>query len=309
MISRSHLRRGISLLEVLISMGILTIGLVSVLALIPAGRSQALKAGALDRSVALAQNAAADFITRGFLRPAGWGSAPTGSIAIFDPLDKSGFWGPLPGVSVLAPRVDAPTFATSGNVITAAGSMVSDILMRGEDDVRFSTDKVGDDDPPLAIWAATGTTGRRVFDGSFSYLAMLSGSGTTWIPGDYKTLTIVTFNRRDVTRQPVTLTANIADGVWNVVQANVPDGMALKDLIKPGAMVLYKSAGGAMEWKRVLLAADATLPAAPSAWRIGLTCEGTELIVSNPNEIYVFPGANGSLQMPVRLEGTSPWND
>jgi Tfp pilus assembly protein PilV len=46
----AHAPRGITLLEVLIAMGILTIGLVSVAALVPAGRSQAMKAAIYDRS-------------------------------------------------------------------------------------------------------------------------------------------------------------------------------------------------------------------------------------------------------------------
>lgn len=76
-LSTHHNRHGISLLEVLISMGILTVGLVSVLSMIPAGRSQTMKANAYDRGTTLAANAAADLINRGLIRPAGWLSGPT----------------------------------------------------------------------------------------------------------------------------------------------------------------------------------------------------------------------------------------
>jgi Tfp pilus assembly protein PilV len=309
-------RRGISLMEVLISMGILTIGLVSVISLIPAGRSQATKASAIDRSASLAQNAAADFINRGFMRPSGWNATPSSNIAVFDPLcDSAGdvFWTKTLGQSVIHPRIDAVTTCSSTTSITSANSATADVVMRGEDDIRYSTDNVADDSPPLARWSYSATTGRHVFDGSYSYLATLSGANTSWKPGEYKTLTIVTFNKRDTSLEPVLLTlSDTTSGIWDVVVTNIPTGQSLKDVIKPGAMVLAytSSPTSAYSWQRVLMAADATSSVAPSSWRVGLTCEGSGVsTTSTNNKVYVFPGAIGSLQMPVKLEGTSPWND
>ena len=305
-----HHRRGISLLEVLISMGILTIGLVSVLSLIPAGRSQAMKAGALDRSVVLAQNAAADFITRGFARPAGWKQLPTGTFAIFDPLDASNFWGTLlSGTFAIQPKTDAATTASSTNSVVSAGTAVIDVMMRSEDDIRYSIDNVGADDPPVTLWSS-GTTGRHVFDGNYSYLATLSGPDASWAPGVYKTLTIVTCNRRDASVEPVLLTSDTTNRLWAVNTSNVPSGMTLKELVRPGAMILYVPSGQTPTWLRVLLASDATDPTAAANWKLGLACEQTDPDASIPNnKVYLFPGANGSLQLPIRLEGTSPWND
>ncbi len=292
-------------------MGILTIGLVSVLSLVPAGRSQALKAGAIDRSSALALNVAADFITRGFARPGAWVLA-SGTFAVFDPLDSSAFWPGLgSGIFLIHPKTDAITAASSTSSLLAPGAFVTDIIARSEDDIRYSTDNVGADDPPTALWSGIGAAGRHVFDGNFSYLATLSGTSPAWNPGDYKTLTVVTFNRRDTTLGPVELTADTVRSVWNVSPTNVPAGMTLKDLIKPGAMVLYKTpATPPLQWVRVLLASDATDSKAPTVWKVSLTCERTDPDASsNNNAVYVFPGASGSLQMPVRLEGTSAWND
>ena len=291
-------------------MGILTIGLVSVLSLIPAGRSQALKAGVIDRTSALALNAAADFINRGFARPTAW-LATSGTFAVFDPLDGSGFWSGLgSGSFLISPKADAATAASSANSLFMPGAFITDLIARSEDDIRYSADNVGSDDPPVALWSGNATAGRHVFDGNLSYLATLGGTSATWNPGDYKTLTIVALNRRDATLGPVELTADTARSVWNVSPTNVPAGMTLKDLIKPGAMVLYKTASTPpLQWLRVLLASDATDPAAPTAWKLALTCERTDPVAIAANTVYVFPGASGSLQMPVRLEGTSPWND
>lgn len=61
-------RRAITLIEVLISIGILAIGLSSIVALIPAGRSQAARAVVLDRAAVMAANGLADAVTVGMTR-------------------------------------------------------------------------------------------------------------------------------------------------------------------------------------------------------------------------------------------------
>ncbi|MBU6276184.1 MAG: prepilin-type N-terminal cleavage/methylation domain-containing protein [Planctomycetes bacterium] len=65
---RSAPRRGITLMEVLISIGILAVGLTSVVALVPAGRSQASRGIIYDRATTMATNALADAVTAGFTR-------------------------------------------------------------------------------------------------------------------------------------------------------------------------------------------------------------------------------------------------
>ena len=72
---KSHHRSGITLLEVLISLGILSVGLASVVALVPAGGDQAKKALIDDRRGALAANAFADVINRRVLDPTTWSPA------------------------------------------------------------------------------------------------------------------------------------------------------------------------------------------------------------------------------------------
>ena len=307
-------RRGISLMEVLISIGILSVGLVSVLALIPAGRSQTSKASSLDRTTMLAMNAVADFVNRGFARPAGWTSLPGTAFATFDPLGNMPlFWsGTITGATI-TPRSDAATTATGTVAITAAGTPLTTVLMRSEDDIRYSTDGLGEDDLPIPKWSLSGSNGRHAFDGAYSYLATLSGTSTSWNAGDYKTLTIITFARRDTSTAPIALsptTSPTADGSWTVDQTNVPADSTLKDLVKPGAMILCQPFGGVPFWHRVLLASDMTDPAAPSTWKLGLTCQNGDPATSpSTNRVYLFPGAVGSTQLLIKLEGTSAWND
>jgi hypothetical protein len=65
-------RRGISLMEVLVSIGIVAIGLVSVLSLLPVGGYQAARAETEVRKSTLGQNAVQDLRTRGVLDMRNW---------------------------------------------------------------------------------------------------------------------------------------------------------------------------------------------------------------------------------------------
>lgn len=68
----SHPRRGISLLEVLISMFVLLFGLMGVAAIFPVGNHYAAKGEQADRGTALAEAAMADLKARGMLNPNLW---------------------------------------------------------------------------------------------------------------------------------------------------------------------------------------------------------------------------------------------
>jgi len=104
-------------------MGILTIGLVSVAALVPAGRSQAVRAVIYDRSSTLAANAAADLIARGFLRTEELIPAAAGTFSrpllIYDPLWAAP-WGPIDSFVTL--RDNAATAASSTSSAAASAS-------------------------------------------------------------------------------------------------------------------------------------------------------------------------------------------
>jgi len=303
--STAYDRRGVSLLEVLISIGILSVGLISVLSLIPAGRLLNSKANALDRTSLLAMNAAADFMNRGLARPAGWTNIPSQAFVAYDPLlpvSFQTFWSGTVAGALIIPRTDAATSAVS----TSMPSTVTDILVRSGDDLRYSTDGLGDEALPVPTWSISGTNGPHIFDGAYSYLATLSGTTTTWNSGEYKTLTIVTFSRRDISSPPVMLTSG-TDGSWIVNQTNVPSGSSLKDLVKPGSMVLFQPSTGTPSWLRVLLASDMTADGSPTTWKLGLTCEPANPVTTGTT--YLFPGTVGSTQLLIKLEGTSVWND
>jgi Tfp pilus assembly protein PilV len=313
-------RHGISLLEVLISMGILTVGLLSVLALVPAGKSQAVKAVIYDRSTVMASNVAADLISRGLLRPTSWAATVSTPIAVFDPLyNGSQSW--PPAGSAISMKSDAATTGASAALYLGAGlseqtdemRAVCDVLFRSEDDPLYTLDGVGPDDPPLprlSAGSAATPGGRRSFEGLYSFLATLQTSAIGapyWSPSTPATLTIVTFQRRDPASAPIVFTPDgqtATDGGWTYNPSALPSGQKIKDLVRPGTMVLWlnnATSPTAVRWHRVVLAAE------QQVGRVAFTCEGTDP-GSSAGTVLVFPGAVGGLEIPVKLEGTSSWN-
>src|SRR5256885_14359511 len=65
-------RRGLSLTEVLIAMGILTLGLLGVASVFPVGSFYMQKAEVSDRGSAIAQSVMNDLMARGMLNPRSW---------------------------------------------------------------------------------------------------------------------------------------------------------------------------------------------------------------------------------------------
>src|SRR5258705_5031902 len=68
----STLPRGLSLTEVLISMGILTLGLLGVASVFPVGSFYIQKAEISDKGSAIAQSVFSDIMARGMLNPRAW---------------------------------------------------------------------------------------------------------------------------------------------------------------------------------------------------------------------------------------------
>jgi type II secretory pathway pseudopilin PulG len=80
--------KGITLMEVLIAIGILAVGLTSVVSLVPAGQSQAARAVILDRAAATVANGLQDAATYGLLREDSVAFEPVagGPVYVFDPV-------------------------------------------------------------------------------------------------------------------------------------------------------------------------------------------------------------------------------
>lgn len=163
--ARHSTHRGISLMEVLISIGILAIGLTSVVALVPAGRFNAGQAVIFDRANAMAQNALADAATRGWLKlhTLGIASGSTAGMLVIDTATTAAALGVTPAV----PQA-LGTYATNIASSPAAAAVINTTLQL-RDDLLLQRPSAEDDLPLYRNY-----DGVRAFEGRFSCLLALS---------------------------------------------------------------------------------------------------------------------------------------
>jgi Tfp pilus assembly protein PilV len=212
----THVRRGITVLEVLIAIGILAIGLASVAAIIPAAGSQSQRAVILDRGAVLAANVLADAATFGLLRQSGtdWtGLTVTSTSVILDLANTT-----LLSTSTAALR-DAGMFstATSGTAASAAKRLI----LESRDDVIVKAPATDDDPPTNQV-----VDGARGYEGRMTALLCLSGTGA----GPYRASAVV-FHGRDP--GTLSITGTVVSGTMTVATSELA-GRQLGDLIRPG---------------------------------------------------------------------------
>lgn len=222
-----HPRRGISLLEVLISIGILAIGLTSVVALVPAGRSTAMKAIVFDRAAQLAENAMADAATFGLLKLPSLGITSGTGVMVIDNLPTA----PALGVfsAVLPQRGVYELGANAGQSASAAATR---LFTQSRDDV-VAKDPVADDDLPIYL----GTDGVRDFNGSFTCLFAIAPVAGSLSAGALGRLSVVVFHRRQND-------ALVVSGTWNLdftLSFTPPAGLTGTDVIKPGTVIFWNN--------------------------------------------------------------------
>lgn len=155
--TRKAIRRGLSLLEVLIAMGVLLIGLLGVGAMIPAGRIEIIQGVKLDYASMVGRSAYRDLKTRGFLNPNNWLDAngkavfngtnftnsPAGFVAI-DPLGVFAFNPVVPIFPASAPGVSL----TRIYPLAAANAQLADSIFRCGDDLILTDNATSKDAPP-----------------------------------------------------------------------------------------------------------------------------------------------------------------
>jgi len=293
-------RRGITLMEVLISLGILSVGLASVVALIPAGGSQAKLSVIEDRRAALGYAALSDAIGRGILNPARWSTIPAApySIAI-DPLGQN-----LAGV---------PRFPASITLVDlagiAAGSADAEAVFRSADDLVYDTSQ-SEDDPAIPMYFAG--SNRRLSDGNFSWLATLLPE-TAGASAQYFRLSVVCFYKRaippDVSATAFSSTPTVpASSTSFSCDCNLTDD-EYRSLFPRGTAVLLSAGVQPPVWRQVVLA---------SPTRTAGSITAVEVMFDRPlpgswgptwaTNLHAFQGAIGVTEKLVTLEGSSPWS-
>lgn len=203
-----HAPHGITLLEVLISMGILSVGLISVAALIPAGKSQAGKAVVLDRASIMAANALADAATFGLLRPECLTSSGPVAIDV-----GTG----IPGLSTASLR----NRGIYDRAAPAAPASVHRLFLQSRDDLVLTPAVTDDDWPENYV-----QDGVRTFEGKLTCMYALT-------PGTPGTLSVIVFHNRD-------MSASTIAGTMTNGQATLTGPLgdrSVKELLKSGGVI------------------------------------------------------------------------
>lgn len=284
-------RRGITLMEVLISIGILAIGLSSVLAIIPAARSQASRAVVLDRAAALAANALADAATFGLLRPDSLTAVPTAATpVVVDPAFTTSALTNTVSASLRNCGVFATGTAGTFANAAAAPAAFHRLFTQSRDDIIVDGTS-SPDDPPLEKFA----DGVRSFEGRMSCLLGLAGGAAAGDPGR---ISVVVFHGRDVSAQVVA-------GTVSNSQATIPaaalNGRTLRDVVKPG-VVLWDPAR-----RRFHQAVAAALDASKTSVFLTLVPGGDEF--SGTVTVQFLPDSVGLAERPFLPEATSPFTE
>jgi type II secretory pathway pseudopilin PulG len=223
--TRRNGRLGITLLEVLISIGILSIGLASVISLIPAAGLQASRAIVLDRASGLAANVLADAATFGMLSPECVQNH--GTYTFLDPAATGNYL----SNAQRGQLKDTGVFSPADNTSTA-GPSAERLVLQSRDDIAVAAPQ-SDDDPPRNLFDAV-----RSFQGR--YTALLGLSGTT--PGMPATMSVVVFYRRD-TQNALAIDAQINGLRIDAVSLDAAQrgDRRFRDIMRPG-MVIWDGA-------------------------------------------------------------------
>lgn len=281
-------RSGITLMEVLIAIGILSIGLTSVVAILPAGRKQAAKAIIYDRASLLAANALADAVTTGICREHSLNSAAA-TVSV-DPL---GAW------SVASPPTNATWrqtggFARTGDtpVVSTSTAAVARQVMQARDDLEF-TAATNEDDPPLYL----AIDGARAFTGRFSCAILrtrIDNSTNPLAAGDMARLAVVVFHNREAAASDAFVTATLTSGLLTVTP---PAGKTLADVVRTGAVFYHSGGANGQKLHQITSAAKSDDDSA------FVTHTGTDL-GAGPTSIALLLDSVGLAERIVTIEGT-----
>ncbi|MFM8577572.1 MAG: hypothetical protein ACKOCN_02035 [Planctomycetaceae bacterium] len=223
-------RSGITLMEVLIAIGILSIGLTSVVAILPAGRKQAAKAIIYDRASLLAANALADAVTSGVCHQHALDMSNAN--VVLDPLgpwpSSMGLPTPLPTAGTLRRR---GVFAAAMDTAIAPAAL--GLLFRQARDDLEITAAANQDDPPLYL----AIDGARAFTGRFSSAILrLSVDGSPVAAGDLVRLSAVVFHNREPISSAAFTPASLQIGHLVVT---IPTGRVIGDTVRSGTVFYF----------------------------------------------------------------------
>jgi type II secretory pathway pseudopilin PulG len=293
---KSQRRTGITLMEVLVSIGILAIGLTSAMSLIPAGKSEAGKALIYDRAATMAMNGLTDAVVFGLTRPASVIVAtPAAATIVFDNDPTN----PIPSLSAMASSAALKASGVLASVSdpAAAPAVTKTLFLQSRDDVVYNRPATDDGIPSNGF-----INGIRGFEGRMTSVIALTGSGTAPITaGEFATLSVIMFHNRDTSTPPLTASLSAA-GLVTLVSA-LPTGRTLKSILRPGTVIFYEDAAiNGLRFAQLGMAAVDT-----QAGNAFVTFAGRANTLSPPSTIYICVDSVGLAEKTVSLEGPSPY--
>jgi type II secretory pathway pseudopilin PulG len=286
-------RRGITLMEVLISIGILAIGLSSVLSLIPAGKAQVTQAIIYDRATNLAANALADAATFGLLKPESLQLSDS-NVAFFDPSAGATL---ASGTAWLKPR-GIYSSGTSPSLSTGNSRIVSRLFSQSRDDVSYNT-PTSDNALPSNQFPATGP---RSYQGRTSCMIAVTSTASL-TAGTFATLSAVVFHNRDLSPNAplsVTGTCDASSSVITVNMATAPADKTIREIVRPGTVVTTGTSFNTSFHQLTMAAVDA------STNSVFVTFSGSQPPAGSTVQILL--DSVGLSQQSVLLEGPGPWS-
>jgi len=292
-------RAGISLLEVLISIGILAVGLTSVLSFIPAGHSMAKTSFVTDQAAIVAANAMDDLVTQGFLRVDSLSNV--NSPVMIDPVGAFGgvVW-PIFNQAVLRQNgvfsdANAPPAPSPQRLAPSAS-----YLIRARDDISYNVP----DSDALDVTNRF-IDGTRAYSGNFSWLATLAKSaGGAFAAGDEVTLTVVVFHNRDASQPPLPLGAfGIGNITWPAGPGPLVTSRKNSEIVRSnGVCLVNQGAPIPPAFRRISIAAISDDDSGAF-----IECDGPTLAAGAA--IFAVPDAVAVIEKTVTLEASSPYSE
>ena len=285
-------------MEVLVSIGILAIGLTSAMSLIPAGKSEAGKALIYDRAATMAMNGLSDAVTFGLTRPESIVVTSTATTisssatVVFDP-GYSTTWSPVAGIATLK----SAGVLASGTAAATAPIAVGRLFTQGRDDVVFSPPATADDLPTNRF-----INGIRGFEGRMTSMIAITEADTGTPPlaaGDLATLSVIVFHNRDT---GVPTVSGSIDTAGLVTLSSLPADRTLKSVMRPGAVLYYAdTTTNRLRFAQLSMAAVDT-----TAGNTYVTVKGRQLPTAITT-INILLDSVGLAEQTVFLEGPSPY--
>lgn len=286
----ANLRRGISLLEVLFAVFILSMGMLGLGALIPVGNFQVSEGLRADHAAACARSAFREIEARGLLNPALWkhnsGNAPafiSGGQAqwptfMLDPLARvRGVDGTYPYAGANAPTMGRMTLP--GMLPNSDTTEQLKAISLAEAVFRWRDDLVGGEEGERPRYLGGGNpdtaapTALAPFTGDYSWMAMITPSlvdstaavtlTSNLTKRQFFTVAVVVFNKRDLAvegnREPARNLVQILPDSFNAdaLALMLPDSTAEEARIVPGQWIMLShriqngtDVGGTMPFHR-----------------------------------------------------------